>query len=80
MMPYSEYEPMYKTTRGNGNLTNISVDSEKFLTVIDEFVVMPNHIHGIHVILERAINVETPRRGVSTISKWEPGTLGAIIN
>ena len=41
---------------------------------------MPNHIHGILVITERMTNVETPRRGVSTRSKWKPGTLGAIIN
>ncbi|MFA5097724.1 MAG: transposase [Candidatus Margulisiibacteriota bacterium] len=31
---------------------------------LDEFVVMPNHIHGILVI--ESIVVETPRRGVST--------------
>ena len=31
---------------------------------LDEFVVMPNHIHGILGI--NAIGVETPRRGVST--------------
>ncbi len=47
---------------------------------LDEWVIMPNHIHGILVILEREINVETPRRGVSPISKWKPGTLGTIIN
>ncbi len=46
---------------------------------LDEWIIMPNHIHGIIVIEERIINaVETPRRGVST--KWKPGTLGAIIN
>ena len=48
--------------------------------MLDEWIVMPNHIHGILVILEQAINVETPRRGVSTRSKWKPGTLGAILN
>ncbi|TET35520.1 MAG: transposase [Anaerolineales bacterium] len=47
--------------------------------LLDEWVVMPNHIHGILVITERMPSVETPRRGVST-SKWKPGTLGAIIN
>ena len=45
---------------------------------LDEWIVMPNHIHGIIVIMERMKRVETPRRGVFT--KWKPGTLGAIIN
>jgi hypothetical protein len=40
--------------------------------MLDEWVIMPNHLHGILVIVERAINVETPRRGVSTISYWKP--------
>ncbi len=31
--------------------------------LLDEWVIMPNHIHGIIVITSR---VETPRRGVST--------------
>jgi hypothetical protein len=35
---------------------------------------------GILAITERAINVETPRRGVSTRSTWKPGTLGVIVN
>jgi REP element-mobilizing transposase RayT len=48
--------------------------------LLDEWVVMPNHIHGILVITERMPSIETPRRGVSTTSKWKPGTLGAIIN
>ncbi|MCJ7569855.1 MAG: hypothetical protein MUO58_20285 [Anaerolineales bacterium] len=47
---------------------------------LDDWIIMPNHIHGILVIVERAANVETPCQGVSTISKWKPGTLGAIIN
>lgn len=43
--------------------------------VIDEWVVMPNHMHGIIVI------VDTPRRGPSTGNPhWKPNTLGAIIN
>src|SRR3989338_7436439 len=32
---------------------------------LDEFVVMPNHIHGI-LIIEKQNNVETPQWGVST--------------
>ncbi len=48
--------------------------------MLDEWIIMPNHIHGILVITERMPSVKTPRRGVFTISKWEHGTLGAIIN
>jgi hypothetical protein len=53
---------------------------------------MPDHIYGIPVIAEQAINVETLHatslpsermfsgrdQGVSTIPKWKPGTLGVI--
>jgi len=42
---------------------------------MDEWVIMPNHIHGIINIIE----VETPRRGVSTTA-WKPNTLGSILN
>ena len=47
---------------------------------LDNWVVMPNHIHAIIVIHDE--NVETPHWGVSTTTKenWKPGTLGAIIN
>ena len=52
--------------------------------LLDEWVVMPNHIHGIIVITSR---VETPRRGVSTADRgvstttqWKSNTLGTIIN
>jgi REP element-mobilizing transposase RayT len=62
---------------------------------------MPNHIHGIIEIRNNGKNndfvemsvfaVETPRRGVSTMSdnkpkrggynpKWKPNSLGSIIN
>jgi len=45
---------------------------------LGEFVVMPNHVHGI-VIIENKI--ETPNLGVSTKNeKWKPGNLGVIIN
>jgi REP element-mobilizing transposase RayT len=37
---------------------------------LDEFVVMPNHLHGILVI--EAMGVETPRRGVSTNETHPP--------
>ncbi len=62
---------------------------------LEAWVVMPNHIHAILVILEGSgeraetsctsvetprTSVETPQRGVSTIKNWRPGTLGAIIN
>ncbi len=47
---------------------------------LDAWVVMPNHVHGIIVI-----NVETPRRGVSTTTDvptnaWKPNSLGSIVN
>lgn len=41
----------------------------------DEFVIMPNHLHGILILNDST--VETTRRGVST---WKPNTLGSIIN
>lgn len=63
--------------------------------VLDEFVVMPDHVHGIIVIdktdtntVGGALAVETPESGVSTTpsrtahasQKWHPGILGVIIN
>jgi len=59
---------------------------------LDEFVVMPNHVHGIIVINKTddgRKDVETPKLGVSTTripntaaasKKWNPATLGVIIN
>lgn len=69
---------------------------------LGEFVVMPNHIHGIIVInktndgqYDETPSIETPKLGVSTIpaneiiptnrtaaasEKWNPGTLGVILN
>jgi len=43
---------------------------------LDEWVIMPNHVHMIIQIVDCSA-VETPRRGVST---WKPGTLGSIVN
>ncbi len=45
---------------------------------LDEWVIMPNHIHGIIVIRNNS-GVETPRRGVSTAATLLPGSLGSII-
>jgi len=51
---------------------------------LDEWVIMPNHIHGIIEILATDV-VETPRRGVSTKNKeickstLKPNSLGSII-
>ena len=50
---------------------------------LDEYVIMPNHIHGI--ILIDNPNVETPNLGVSTTNtrkndRWRSGVLGVIIN
>ncbi len=58
---------------------------------LDEFVIMPNHVHGIIIInkpndvgYNDKRNVETPNLGVSTTTmaseKWNPGSLGVIIN
>jgi putative transposase len=44
---------------------------------LDEWVIMPNHMHGIMIIED----VETPRRGVCTdTSYWKANSLGSIIN
>ncbi|CAN5123371.1 transposase [soil metagenome] len=43
---------------------------------LDEFVIMPNHIHGILIINS---NVETSRRDVSTNKKLQPNSLGSIV-
>ncbi len=73
---------------------------------LGNYVVMPNHVHGIVVIdkpddkcnkrnndpdVSTVSHVETPKLGVSTATtatnrtnpaseKWNPGTLGVIIN
>lgn len=55
--------------------------------IIDEFIIMPNHLHGIIVIT----GLETPRLGVSekgnetshrdvSTNRLKSGSLGAIIN
>ena len=42
---------------------------------LGEYVIMPNHIHGIVFI------VETPKLGVSTTTDgWKSGNLGVVIN
>lgn len=47
--------------------------------VLDEFVVVPNHFHGIICISK---TVDAPKLGASTDAKknWSPESLGAIIN
>lgn len=52
---------------------------------LDAWVMMPNHVHGIVILQNRAGKspVETPRRGVSlakdTKAKLHAGSLGAVI-
>jgi len=50
---------------------------------LDEFVVTPNHFHGIVIITPsadgHAPRVETPRRGVSTMPRLQVASLGSII-
>jgi len=43
---------------------------------LDEWIVMPNHLHGIIWITH---TVETERRPVSTPSRLQPNSLGSII-
>jgi len=66
--------------------------SEHFPFVeLDEFVVMPNHVHGIIIINKphnkQMSNVKTPNLGVSTdqsphtvaaSEKWQPASLGLL--
>lgn len=59
---------------------------------LDEWIVMPNHLHGIIIINNGndfgTGNVDTPRRGVSTVKKrnrhhnlqWKSNSLGSIVN
>lgn len=51
---------------------------------LDEFIVMPNHIHGILIINNIIFRVETPNLGVSTKNtqsiNWKSGCLGVVIN
>lgn len=60
-------------------------------TWLDEFVVMPNHIHGI-VVMKRSQTSPEPQTSPKsspmpinptkkrTIPNWKPGSLGVIIN
>lgn len=89
----------------NMQLSPIGMIAKKYWTDIPmhfpfvqlgEFVIMPNHVHGIIIINNDIdgyngdkLNVETPKLGVSTIpnkkicgknDKWKPGTLGVIVN
>lgn len=47
------------------------------LVVLDEFVVMPNHIHGI-ICIESS--VQTPKTETNANKNWSSGSLGVIIN
>ena len=55
-----------------------------FLSVrLDNFIIMPNHIHGIITIGNQ--DLKTPKLGVSTIGTnknryWNSGNLGVIVN
>ena len=46
---------------------------------LDEWVVMPNHLHGIIVMLDWVHPPETPQRGVSTKQSKKSHSLGTII-
>lgn len=56
---------------------------------VDEFVVMPNHVHMIlifeneetpHWVETPPKCVKTPQWGVFTSAKWKPNNLGVVIN
>ena len=44
---------------------------------LDVWGIMPNHIHGILILLEKPVNVETTHQVVSTTLK--PNSLGSIV-
>ncbi|MFA6394141.1 MAG: transposase [Patescibacteria group bacterium] len=63
--------------------------------ILDEQIIMPNHLHAIlEILCKIKSSVETPRRGVSTVMvavddklkrggynpQWKPNSLGSIIN
>lgn len=48
---------------------------------LDEFVIMPDHVHGIIIIVESPKIVESPNLGDSTRNfHWNSHSLGLIIN
>jgi len=61
---------------------------------LDEFIIMPDHVHGIIIIRQSNIKsgrpVETPKLGVSTVTTnkighsknpyWKSNSIGSIIN
>ncbi len=55
---------------------------------LDEYVIMPDHIHGIIKIYhDKTTRARTPESGVQPLNKkggknpkWKPGTLGVVIN
>ncbi len=92
-----------KIVNGYMELSNIGLIANKYwgeipehfpFVNLNEFVVMPNHIHGIIEIAKTNNEhnvVETPNLGVSTnidtehqtaasSEKWKPQSLGVIIN
>lgn len=46
---------------------------------LDEWVVMPNHLHGVIVMLDWVHPSETPHRGVSTKQSKKSYSLGTIV-
>ena len=57
----------------------VKTDRIRSNVTLDEWIVMPNHLHGI-VVMAEAVggpHGETPHRGVSTA--WQSGTLVAIV-
>ena len=65
----------------------LETENVRFNVELDEWIIMPNHVHLILVITFQILNVErpnqeTPQRGVSTgaaLEKWAANTVGSII-
>ncbi|HEX2974645.1 MAG TPA: transposase [Bacteroidales bacterium] len=47
---------------------------------LDEYIIMPDHIHGILIFNKPNLPVDTPNIGASASSNWKPGSLATIIN
>jgi len=65
----------------------LEIPNHFLFVILNEYKIMPNHIHGI-LIINKMVSVvpivETPKLGVSTdnikTNNWKSGCLGAIIN
>jgi len=84
-----QYEMRLSEIGNNAQKYWLKIPNHFSFVKLGEFVVMPNHIHGIVIIdkndnyIVETPNVETPKLGVSTGNDkkyWKSGNLGVIIN